>query len=122
MRLNDYLASIQGTEQEEKLFEIIDKYKDDIAEAQGQTAQIPVVGKIVDAIVFLAERGNVADFLDSEYAELAQGLDVSVNLEKGMFNIYPGKEMRRKIFMVLGAVVAVIALLVLVCRKCRGCK
>ena len=122
MRFNEYLESIQGTEQEEKLFELVNKFKDDIGEAQEQVSQVPVLGKIVNAVAFLVECGNVEDYLESEHAQLLQGWDVKADLDKGIFNVYPGKEIRMKLFAVLGVAAAVILLLVLICRKCRGRK
>jgi hypothetical protein len=91
-----------------------------VKEGFGQASKIPFVGKLMKALVALGELESIEEFKQSEHYESIQGYNISgVNLEKGYFNITPGKEQRMKIVKALAPVVAVLILLLWLCRKRR---
>ena len=94
MLLTDYLDSIQGTEQEARFFEVFAVVKD----AVKQLTRIPVVGKLFEALVVLDDLGSIETFVQCEHYQNIRGWDIFVNLDKGVFSIYPGAESRKKIF------------------------
>ncbi|MCL2575974.1 MAG: hypothetical protein FWE33_06030 [Defluviitaleaceae bacterium] len=103
MLFTEYLDSVENTEQETRLLEEIAKIEGDLAQA----ARIPVVGKGITALLALGELG-IEEFKQSGHYDNIKGLDIAIDLDKGVFAIYPGAVMRRKIFTVAGIVAAVL--------------
>jgi len=116
MLFSEYLDTIEGTEDEARLFEQIDTFKDEIA----QGANIPVVGKIVAAILALREFNSVAEFRQSDHYQHVAGWYCTIDLDKGIFSLQPGPKFWKKVSIVCGIVSA--GLLALwVWRKCCKC-
>jgi hypothetical protein len=115
MLFTEFLDSIQGTEQEARFLEVLAKIRNEIK----QVTRVPFVGKLFEALVALDGYASIAAFKQDECYENVQGWDVSVNLDKGLFSIYPGAEMREKIFKFIAIVGAVKLLLWLWIRSRR---
>lgn len=114
MLATEYLLSIEGTEDENKLFESM-KYFDQAKEGLSDASRIPVVGKILTALVALSDSNNIAEFKQTSYFEDLEGWDIKVHSEGRGFSVYPGSAMRKKIFTILGITVgAIIGLVILV--------
>ena len=115
MLLTEFLDSAQNTEQEARLFEVLIPIKNEIAKLTG----VPVVGKLFSALVALCDLESIEAFKQSEHYQNIKGWDVSANLEKGLFSVYPGAESRRKIFKALALIGTAVFLLCLWRRICR---
>jgi hypothetical protein len=118
MSLAEYLDSIANTEQEQQFLLKLSELKEEF----GQIAKTPFVGKLFRALVVLGDSESIEEFKQSEHYENIKGFDIRVkNLEKGHFNIYPGKA-QRKAMVKLSAVVAIGLLLIIFLRKKKRCK
>ena len=120
MSFVEFLNQIEGTEQEQQLYEEIEKIKGQVGENLDQTMKIPVVGKLFGAILALAEIGSIAEFKESEHYAAVHGWDCKIDLEKGSFNLYPGPEMRKQLFKVLIIVGVAIFLIIRWIKKRRN--
>ncbi|MCL2217574.1 MAG: hypothetical protein FWB91_11235 [Defluviitaleaceae bacterium] len=114
MLFTEYLDSVENTDDEARLLEEIAKFKDDLAQA----VSVPLVGKIVRAIAALGELGSIEAFKQSEHYHYIEGWDASIDLDKGMFSLYPGAEQRKTILKILAFIGAGIFFLWLFC-KCK---
>jgi len=115
MLFTDYLDSIKNTEKETHFLEKLAETKNDLAQA----TEVPVVGKLMKSLVALSDYSCVETFEQSEHYNHIVGWDIDVNEETGNFNIYPGAQQRKKIFVVFAAVCAGILGLWLTFKCCR---
>jgi len=115
MLFTDYLDSVENTDQEARFFEELAKVKDDLAQA----TSVPIVGKLIRALVALEECGSVEVFKETGHYQCIEGWDISIDLDSGQFSIYPGAEHRKKILMVLALIGAGLFFLWLCRRHCR---
>jgi len=114
MKFPEFLDSIENTEQEQAFRDVLISMEEDVAPAMN----IPFVGDIFRALEAFCECESVEAFRLTPHYDTLKKWDIAVHdLEKGMFSIYPGAEMRNKIFAVVGVVFAVILGLWL-WRKC----
>lgn len=115
MIFTDYLDSIIGTEDEARLLEQIDTFKDEIAHG----VKIPIVGKTVASILALAELGSIAEFkAQTNYAHL-EGWRCKINLDNGSFSLYPSKECIAQQAIGLAIIAAIVVLLVIRWKRKR---
>jgi len=116
MLLTDYLESIENTEQEQLFLEKLSEIKDDLAHA----ASVPVVGKLIQALIAMGESECIWDFKQTEHYENIMGFNIYVgDLEKGQFSIYPGRAHLMQMAAFAAVVGGVILLLWLCLRRCR---
>ena len=115
MLLTEYLDSVQNTEQEARLLEELAKLKVYLEQGTG----VPIVGKLVKAIVAFIDLGSIEAFKQSEHYRNIQGWDIKIDLDKGQFSIYPGSEQRKKVLLVLAGIAVGIFLLWLCIRRSR---
>jgi len=111
-----YLDSIENTEKEQQFLETVLAAKIGFEMA----GKLPFVGKLMRALVALGEAQSIEEFKQSEHYESIVGYNISgVNLEKGYFNVTPGRDTMINVAKVAAIVFAVILLLRL-CRR-RDC-
>jgi len=115
MLFTDYLDSVANTEDEARFFEELAKLTADFKEV----TQVPVVGKLFAAIVALSDCESIDEFKESGHYQDIEGWDISINLDTGLFAIYPGAAMRKKALGFLAFVCVGIFLLWLWRRCCR---
>ncbi|MCL2235710.1 MAG: hypothetical protein FWB98_04615 [Defluviitaleaceae bacterium] len=118
MRLNEYLLSIEGTEDEGKLFEALEKTGESEEELAAMT-QIPVAGKLFIALSELYEIGSIAEFKQTPHFDECNNWSAKIDFDKDTFMLYPGPEMRKKIFIALGIFVGAIVGLVMLIKFLR---
>jgi len=116
MLFTEYLDSVENTDKEARLFEEINKLKSDLEQA----TSVPVVGKLITSLIALGDSGSIEAFKQTEHYHSFEGWDVLIDLDKGIFSIYPGAEFRKKIFGVL-AVIGVVVFFVWLYRRAK-CK
>ncbi|MCL2611135.1 MAG: hypothetical protein FWE02_05605 [Defluviitaleaceae bacterium] len=121
MLATEYLLSIENTPDEAKLFENLSKTfeheEEAVAQALEKTKGIPVAGNKVGAIMALHEMGSITHFKETDHFANLEGWSLYVNLDTGMFNLYPGPKMRKQIFICLGVIATAIFLLVKFLRR-----
>ena len=100
MIFTEYLESVENTEQEPRLIELISKHKNDFAQA----ARVPLAGKPINALIALGDCGSIEAFKKSEFYRDIEGWDVYINLDSGHISMYPGAKTRKKIFKALAIV------------------
>jgi len=113
MLFTEFLDSAANTENEARFFEELAKVKDELAQA----TRVPVVGKLIRALVVLGDYGSIEVFKESVHYPDIEGWDCYINFDKGHFSIYPGAEQRKKILMVLACIGAGLFFFWL-CRRC----
>ncbi|MCL2620057.1 MAG: hypothetical protein FWD97_03870 [Defluviitaleaceae bacterium] len=112
----EYLLSIEGTEDEGRLFETLENLGGTEEELMAAT-HIPVVGKVITALITLCELGSVTEFKQTSHFDALEGWDFKVDLDKGEFSMYPGSAMRKKILATIGIVVGLVLLIKFLRRK-----
>jgi len=116
MLLTEYLDSIENTDEERLFLTKIVEMKEEL----GQAKQIPIVGKFIKALIDLGDSGSIAEFKQCEHYENIMGYNIRImDMEKGYFSMYPGKELGMKAAKIAAIVVAVVLLLCLCCKRCR---
>ena len=114
MIVSKYLDSIEGTEQEALLQKgLADITKD---EDVAKLFNMPLVGKLLHAIVALGSSESIKEFKETEHYTHIKDWGITVfDLEKGYISIHPGPKHLKKIFAVLA--IAGAGLLLLKLRK-----
>ena len=113
MLFSEYLDSVENTEQETKLIEQLGLIKENAAWA----VRIPLLGKILSALVVLSESENIEAFRQSEQYACVKDWNVTVfDHEAGAISITPSDKIKSKIAKIFTVVGALIFLLWL-CRK-----
>jgi len=111
----EFLDTAQNTEQEANFFEQLATVKEHLM----PVANLPMVGKLIKALIAMDDMGSFEAFKESEHYKNVQGYDIVIDPNKGYFSIIPGAAQRKKILMVLGGAVLAILLIVLCIKKCR---
>lgn len=114
MLLTDYLDSIENTEQEQKFLQEISELKEPFEQA----SKVPVVGKLMKALVALGDSESIEEFKQSAHYAGIKGYDITFN-DKGHFSINPGAEQGKKAAIIFVAIVAGLLLLWLCLRRRR---
>jgi len=115
MLFTEYLEEVKGTEDEGLLIEKIAEIKEHLVEAR----QVPVAGKLIEALIALEECGSIEALQETHHIDAFEGWDAKIDFDSGHFSIYPGAQMRKKFFIIAGCVIAGIVLLVILIRKLR---
>ncbi|MCL2171627.1 MAG: hypothetical protein FWB71_05680 [Defluviitaleaceae bacterium] len=114
MLFTEFLDKIENTDDEARFFKQLGNVVDDLKEAK----EIPILGKLISAIVYLLELECITEFKQSEHYDVISGWDVIVDLDTGHFSVIPGPGHRKKIFKV-AAIIAGILFLIWLCRRKR---
>ncbi|MCL2400836.1 MAG: hypothetical protein FWC91_13965 [Defluviitaleaceae bacterium] len=110
MLVSMYLDSIEGTEQESVFLNHFVELAED--EDVAKVLHLPVVGKLLKALVSLGSVGNIATFKQTEHYKDIKDWGITVfDLEKGYISIHPGSKQLKKILAVAAIVWAGILLL-----------
>jgi len=105
MLLTDYLDEIQGTQEET---EFIDKLNEpEIREAFGMATKVPVVGKMMAALLAMAD-SSIGEIKDSSHYAALEGYDIKIDSASGGFSITPGAAMKKRMLIFVGIVAALI--------------
>lgn len=114
MIVSKYLDSIEGTEKELMLINsMVELAKD---EDVAKVLDLPIVGKVLSALVALGSSESIADFKQSNHYDALKDWSITVfDLEKGYVSIHPGPKHLKKIFTV--AAIAGAGILLLKLRK-----
>jgi len=116
MLLTQYLDSIANTQDEARFLQELEKIKGPFS----QMSQVPLVGKMFTALAALGECESIEGFKESCHYGSLEGWDIYVNLDSGMFSIYPGPEQRKKLFKILGIAAAGLLVLGLLCSHMKN--
>jgi hypothetical protein len=121
MKFSDYCSMIENTEKEQEFFKFL-KENDNMNEVkhilEGKKS-IPIVGKVISALLALASSESIAEFRQSEHYDNLKDWNLNFDPEKGSFVLNPGKEQAAKAAKIIFAIIAVIGLLVLCKKYCR---
>jgi len=115
MLFADYLQSIEGTEQEQEFF---DNLKELGTALEETPPNIPIAGKLVNAMKVLCECSDVAEFTGKDEYHVLAGWNITLG-DGVSFNLTPGPEHKKKIFKVLAIIGGVLLALWLFKRRRR---
>jgi hypothetical protein len=117
MNFAEYLTSIEGTEDEQKFLASGDTYMDDLRKAVEEAPMLANV-KIIAALLALDECESLQQIRENEHFEYLSKWDINIiDLDKGLISMYPGSEMRKKIFKITLAVAGGLILLILLLKR-----
>jgi len=115
MLLTDYLDEIQGTQQETDFIEKLNQ--PEIKQAFTAASKVPVVGKMMAALVALADC-SIGEIKDSSHYAALEGYEIKIDPNTDGFSIMPGSAMKKQMLIIAGVVVAIIAAFI-IWRKIR---
>jgi len=108
MKFADYLDLVENTEDEQLLLKNAAEIRDDIA----KVTWIPIVGKILTALIVLGECENIAEFRQSEQYDVIKDWNIEVSdIKKGHFSLYPSDahlQIIKTVIIVVGAVLTLL--------------
>jgi hypothetical protein len=115
-----FCDTAENTEQEQRLLQF---FKSDdmkpVEEVFTKMARVPIVGKILKALVALGDYESIAAFRLSEHYQNLKDWNFNIDFDKKSMSVTPNDEQKKKAMKVL-AVIGVIITLIILCRKfCR---
>jgi len=115
MKFSDYLDQIEGTLDEDLFREKLENIREEIDAA----GKIPVVGKLLLALVDLADSESIDAFRQTASYELLKNWNIDPKAAaRGDISFYPSDETLKKIAMCVGAIFAIIGLIVIIKKFC----
>ena len=103
MIVSNYLDSIEGTEQESVFLSHFVEIAED--EDVAKVLHLPIVGKLLGALVALGSMDSIAKFKQTEHYNIIKDWGITVfDLKKGYISIHPGPKKLKKILAVMAVV------------------
>jgi hypothetical protein len=117
MNFAEFLTSIEGTEDEQKFLASGDAFMNDLRTAVAEAPMLANV-RIIKALLALDDADSLQAIREGEHFEYLSKWDIQViDMDKGMYSMYPGAEMRMKMAKVALAVLAGVVFLVWLCKR-----
>ena len=123
MKFSLFCDFAEGTDHEQRMFELLrqEHVADAFSQMPAKLMYIPVLGKVLAAVVALAEAESITAFRQTHHYKHIMNWDVTFDFEKNGFTLTPSFEQKRKIAVVLSAIAGALLLLIL-SRKLGCCK
>ena len=117
MRFSQFCDIAENTEQEQQLFQFLkEEALSPLAEHSTKLKRIPIIGKVLTAILVLAKSESIAEFRQSKHYRHLMNWDVKFDGEHNL-EINPSDIQKKKVLKIL-AVIGVILAILVICRKC----
>jgi len=119
MKFSEYCDTVEGTEEEQQFLDYLKQDEHDgFEEAAEKLKSVPVIGKVMGAVVALAYCESLDEFRQSKHYPVLMDWDIKFDPETKNFSLSPGEEQMKKVKKVFCIISAVFALLFLY-RKIR---
>ena len=115
----EYLINVEDTADEQTLLRVLrETMCGEAYEGIMKAARVPVIGKILKALIALGESDSIAEFRQTEHYENIKFWNIKVvDLEKGHFQIQPSVEQWIKFGKITAVIVGFVAFLMWLCKK-----
>ena len=118
MKFSEFCTIAENTEQEQQFMQFVRAMEEmeAIKEAIPKMQRVPVLGKVLTAVVALAESEGITAFKQTEHYQAIKDWNITFDPEKRDFSMNPSTEQVQKIVKIVSVAASVIAVLLL-CRK-----
>ena len=107
----------EGTEREQLMIEYLRKDEmESLNQIPAKVLKAPVIGKVLKAVIALAESGSIAEFRQTEHFQYIKDWNFSFDAESGNFSLSPGEPQKQKLMKIFAAISAGFSIFLL-CRK-----